>query len=137
MENNRPLSLKLARLAFPRSSVHRLLAAAIALLACGGAGLSARASPIDDITVKVSQCLKTPPNGPTSYRFLVRAKLAQDGSVVLVSVGPMGHARPTAWETSAAPMISQAVYDCEPYTLPKPFNTFGIIVDQALMPHSH
>ncbi|MDC9808001.1 hypothetical protein [Rhizobium binxianense] len=58
------------------------------------------------------RCLKLPADAPSAYNFLIVAVI-KDGSADFLSVN--FRTPPSEWEKTAAPLIADAITQCEPY----------------------
>ncbi|ANL45762.1 UNVERIFIED_ORG: hypothetical protein M2312_004998 [Rhizobium esperanzae] len=75
---------------------------------------SARASE-DSGTIIFNQmlkCLKLPAGTPSAYDFMVVAVI-KDGAADFLSIN--FRAPPSEWEKTAAPLVADAITQCEPY----------------------
>ncbi|TAU87732.1 hypothetical protein ELI02_04620 [Rhizobium leguminosarum] len=59
------------------------------------------------------KCLKLPADAPSAYSFLIVAVI-KDGSADFLSVN--FRTPPSEWEKTAAPLIADAITECEPYS---------------------
>ncbi|WP_246706306.1 hypothetical protein [Rhizobium leguminosarum] len=59
------------------------------------------------------KCLKLPADAPSAYNFLIVAVI-KDGSADFLSVN--FRTPPSEWEKTAAPLIADAITQCEPYS---------------------
>jgi hypothetical protein len=67
----------------------------------------------DAVASQMLKCLHLPPDAPKAYSILAVAVL-KDGSADLVSIN--FRAPPSDWEKIAAPLVADAITDCEPYS---------------------
>ncbi len=58
------------------------------------------------------KCLKLPADAPSSYDFMV-VVVIKDGSADFLSIN--FRTPPSEWEKTAAPLIADAITECEPY----------------------
>ncbi|MGR9237915.1 hypothetical protein ACU8OH_03700 [Rhizobium leguminosarum] len=59
------------------------------------------------------KCLKLPADAPSAYNFLIVAVI-KDGSADFLSIN--FRTPPSEWEKTAAPLIADAITECEPYS---------------------
>ncbi|TAT98682.1 hypothetical protein ELH77_03590 [Rhizobium ruizarguesonis] len=59
------------------------------------------------------KCLKLPADAPSAYNFMVVAVI-KDGSADFLSIN--FRTPPSEWEKTAAPLIADAITQCEPYS---------------------
>ncbi|MGO7960854.1 hypothetical protein [Rhizobium leguminosarum] len=59
------------------------------------------------------KCLKLPADAPSGYNFMVVAVI-KDGSADFLSIN--FRTPPSEWEKTAAPLIADAITQCEPYS---------------------
>lgn len=59
------------------------------------------------------KCLKLPADAPSAYDFMVVAVI-KDGSADFLSIN--FRTPPSEWEKTAAPLIADAITQCEPYS---------------------
>ncbi|NKN08911.1 hypothetical protein [Rhizobium laguerreae] len=59
------------------------------------------------------KCLKLPADAPSAYSFLIVAVI-KDGSADFLSIN--FRTPPSEWEKTAAPLIADAITQCEPYS---------------------
>ncbi|QIO54194.1 hypothetical protein HA461_18135 [Rhizobium leguminosarum bv. trifolii] len=59
------------------------------------------------------KCLKLPADAPSAYSFLIVAVI-KDGSADFLSIN--FRTPPSEWEKTAAPLIADAITECEPYS---------------------
>ncbi|MGO7586909.1 hypothetical protein ACC689_32465, partial [Rhizobium ruizarguesonis] len=60
-----------------------------------------------------SSLLKLPADAPSAYNFIVVAVI-KDGSADFLSIN--FRTPPSEWEKTAAPLIADAITECEPYS---------------------
>ncbi|EJT06586.1 hypothetical protein [Rhizobium sp. CCGE 510] len=60
------------------------------------------------------KCLKLPAEAPSVYNFAVVAVI-KDGSADFLSINFLSP--PSEWEKTAAPLVADAITQCEPYTI--------------------
>lgn len=95
-----------------RTSFFHILIASVAL----AANLTTARASDDGGNVVFNQmlkCLKLPADAPSAYNFMVVA-VFKDGSADLLSIN--FRTPPSEWEKSAAPLIADAITQCEPYS---------------------
>lgn len=94
----------------------RLLFALAMILAISGAKNTFAAS--DDsagiVASQMVKCLKLPADAPASYSISAVVVL-KDGAADLVAVN--FRTQPSEWEKAAAPLVADAITECEPYNL--------------------
>lgn len=75
---------------------------------------SARAEDSGNIIFnQMLKCLKLPADTPSAFDFMVVAVI-KDGSAESLSIN--FRAPPSEWEKTAAPLVADAITQCEPYT---------------------
>lgn len=84
------------------------------ILAISGAANSVAASDesVGIVARQMVKCLKLPADSPASYSITVVVVL-KDGEADLVSVS--FRTQPSDWEKSAAPLVADAITECQPY----------------------
>lgn len=70
------------------------------------------------------KCLKLPADAPSAYDFMVVAVI-KDGSADFLSIN--FRTPPSEWEKTAAPLIADAITQCEPYNLISGRTEFAVI----------
>ncbi|MBX5160364.1 hypothetical protein HJB89_25080 [Rhizobium sp. NZLR8] len=94
-----------------KTFLHNLLAASAAL------AINVTSAPASDdggniVSIQMLKCLKLPANAPSVYSLPVVADM-KDGSADFLSIN--FRAPPSEWEKTAAPIIADAITQCEPY----------------------
>lgn len=94
--------------------IYRQLFTLSVICAIGGATNASTASDdsIGVVARQMAKCLKLPANAPDSYSISAVVVL-KDGIAELVSVN--FRTQPSAWELAAAPLVADAITECEPY----------------------
>jgi len=87
--------------------------ASVALVANITNTFASSEKPEDAVASQMLKCLRLPPDAPEAYSILAVAVL-KDGAADLVSIN--FRTPPSDWEKIAAPLVADAITDCEPYS---------------------
>lgn len=94
------------------ASLIRCLVIIIATISSATQVLASPADGENVISTQMLKCLKLPTNSPKSYSISAVAVL-KDGTADFVSIN--FRAPPSEWEMAAAPLVADAITQCEPY----------------------
>lgn len=97
------------KMLFRSKNIALLILVALPFTACSADDSSDKGSVVASQMLK---CLKLPPNSPAKFEMFAQVAL-QNGKTGLVSIN--FRTPPTQWEQIAAPVVADAITDCEPY----------------------
>ncbi|MGO6884384.1 hypothetical protein ACC702_37240 [Rhizobium ruizarguesonis] len=98
---------------FGKTFLYGVRIASVALATNATNAIASSEKPEDVVSSQMLKCLHLPPDAPKAYSILAVAVI-KDGAADLVSIN--FRAPPSDWEKIAAPLVADAITDCEPYS---------------------